>query len=68
MKSLLLKIKNLLPYIFLIGVYFFFVNIEARNAKNNEKLIKNSKKSDGIKSNINTEIKIFSIPVIPYEQ
>ena len=70
MKSLLLGIKNILPYLLLIGIYFFFVNLEARNELNN------SKKNPNSKSNVNLNNKIghsnknsptISIPVIPYE-
>ncbi len=67
MKSVVLNIKNLLPYLFLIGVYFFFVNIEARNAKNINQIIKKEKASEETKSKINYDNKIISIPVIPYE-
>ena len=72
MKSLFLSIRNLFPYLLLISIYFFFVNIEARkdrkiykndnNFSNNEKYIINNK------SIINdTNLKI-SIPVIPYNK
>tara|TARA_B100000965_G_C19401421_1_gene673435 strand:+ start:570 stop:782 length:213 start_codon:yes stop_codon:yes gene_type:complete len=70
MKSLLISIKNIVPYILLIGIYFFFVNLEARNE------LKNYKKNPNSKSNVNENNKIghinnnssrISIPVIPYE-
>ena len=72
MKSLLLNIKNLLPYFFLISIYFFFVNIEARNDKSsyikNSKINEIIKDSDELKSDINKTSKRLSIPVIPYKQ
>ena len=72
MKSLLLKIKNLLPYLILISIYFFFVNIEARNDQSRYKKKTNIneiiKDTDVVKSDINKKIKRISIPVIPYKK
>ena len=70
MKSLLLSIKNILPYLLLIGIYFFFVNLEARNDLNNSKHNSNSssKINEGDKiTHINNNSTTISIPVIPYE-
>ena len=57
------NIKNILPYIFLILIYFFFVNLEARKdqkrIENNEELTIKKKET----GKINKRIKI---PVIPY--
>ena len=40
MKSFLINIKNFLPYLILILIYFFFVNIEARKElKTNNRLV-----------------------------
>ena len=72
MKSLLLKVKNMLPYLLLILIYFFFINIEARNNqrinenKNQESLDEN----DYINNKSETEKNkpTISIPVIPYNQ
>ena len=72
MKSLLLKIKNMLPYLLLISIYFFFINIEARN---NQKINQN-KNNDSSQNNnfINDKTKTdesnltISIPVIPFNQ
>ena len=66
MKSLLLNIRNLLPYLLLILLYFFFINIEAQNTKQKNKVF-------DIKGDINenksiTTNKRISIPVIPYSQ
>ena len=72
MKSLLINIKNLLPYLFYIVIYFFFVNIEARNHHNgleNKKQIVNkvNESKDGDSSSDVPNIRI-TIPVIPYNQ
>ena len=57
------NIKTILPYIFLILIYFFFVNLEARKdqkrIENNEELTIKKKET----GKINKRIKI---PVIPY--
>ena len=72
MKSLLLNIKNLIPYLILISIYFFFVNIEARNDQSRYKKKTNIneiiKDTDVVKSDINKKIKRISIPVIPYKK
>ena len=69
MKFLIQNIKNLFPYLLLIGIYFFFVNIEAHkiknNSTNNRELIKNNEKSNDKNTDTNMTI---SIPVIPFEQ
>ena len=69
MKTLLINIKNLFPYLFLIAVYFFFVNMEA--TRDNIKVEENVKINiDNI--NNNSEIKkvdvTIPIPVIPYNE
>ena len=70
MKSLFIKIKNLLPYLLLISIYFIFVNIEARNDQNiiqkKTKSIENNTVNDVSKSNINDYKQRIAIPVIPY--
>ena len=69
MKSFLIDVKNLFPYLLLIAIYFFFINIEARkNYKNStldsEKIdTNNDKKLDINKVNVR-----ISIPVIPYNE
>ena len=68
MKSLFVNIKNLLPYFFLIAIYFFFVNIEAKNDRskiNNE--LKNIEKINELQSDKNSQNIKIEIPVIPYE-
>ena len=68
MKSLLLSIKNILPYLLLIGIYFFFVNLEARNyLNNNNNNSKSKSKEDNKNRPINNSSSTISIPVIPYE-
>ena len=72
MKSLFKNIKNLLPYLLLIAIYFFFVNFEARRNQenypdnNNSKVEKDLTSKDKLYNN-NSSIRI-SIPVIPYSQ
>ena len=66
MDSLLISIKNLIPYLILISLYFLFVNIEARNDLNTfpiKKIEKNIRKNSSNLENKNIRI---SIPVIPY--
>ena len=67
MKSIFINIKNLSPYLLLIAIYFFFVNIEARNTKfeSHEKNTENVTNAD---SDPNKSIIRIAIPVIPYNQ
>ena len=72
MKYIFSKIKNLIPYLLLIAIYFFFVNLEARNiqtkntkGKNKEKEFKYDKPSlENPGSRTGSRI---SIPVIPFK-
>ena len=68
MKSFLNYVKNLIPYLFLIAIYFFFINIEARKSYNNRTL--DSEKIDTNNNNNkldNNQVNVrISIPVIPY--
>ena len=72
MKSLFIKIKNLIPYLLLVSIYFIFVNIEAKNDqsgyKKNDKIILNVEENDIMKSNINDNSQRIAIPVIPFNQ
>ena len=71
MKSLLLNIKNILTYLMVIAIYFFLVNIEARNDKNNyrrNKILENENKSKERKIDIDVKNQRVSIPVIPFNQ
>ena len=71
MKSIFIKIKNLIPYLVFISTYFFFVNIEAKHdqtKKNNtNKIISIDNTSTEYESDENGENTIIRIPVIPYQ-
>ena len=60
-------IKNIIPYLLLIAIYFFFINLEARN--DNEINQKINQKSNILKttSNIDEKQQRVSIPVVPYQ-
>ena len=62
------NIKNLLPYLLLIAIYFFFVNLEAR--KDNQTIRTNENKAKLIeeKSSEQNKQQRIKIPVIPYKQ
>ena len=68
MKSIFLNLKNFLPYLIIIIIYFFFVNIEARKEQNNinrkviEKLDSTPKNSNKTEEKNGT----IRIQVIPY--
>jgi len=67
-KAILKNIKDLLPYLLLITIYFFFINLEAGNQRNNVKMNKKETITPTKnKSSTNQQIRI-SIPVIPYKQ
>ena len=67
MKSLLNNLKNLLPYLLLVCIYFFFINIEARKTYNNSNKQNDKKnKSNDKKLDINKVNLRITIPVIPY--
>ena len=71
MKSILIilkNIKNLLPYFFLIAIYFFFVNLEARKVRINDINSEKEKKLSDSESSINVKNIRISIPVIPYKK
>ena len=71
MKSLLSNLKDSLPYIILIGIYFIFINIsERRITKGSTNREINEFNIDIMKDNTDilvNEIKI-KIPVIPYQE
>ena len=62
------NIKNLLPYLLLIAIYFFFVNLEVR--KDNETIGTNENEAKLIeeKSSEQNKQQRIKIPVIPYKQ
>ena len=72
MKPIIINIKNLLPYIILIIIYFFFVNIEAQNDQRksilDKKIIKTIVDNKEDKSKLINTKKRISIPVIPFNQ
>lgn len=75
MKSLFIKLKNIYPYILLVIIYFFFINLEARkqriiNMDDKENQIEEIQiKTTQGKKDLSYENKNNSkltIPVIPY--
>ena len=68
MNSLLLNIKNLIPYLLLIFLYFLFVNIEARKELRDYSNNNRSIKTIDEKTNIQNKNIRISIPVIPYKK
>ena len=72
MKSLLLNIKNSIPYFILIAIYFIFINIEAKNNQNNylnsNKLVGQENKLQAEDSEVFGKKLTISIPIIPYNQ
>ena len=68
MKSIFLNLKNFIPYLLIIIIYFFFVNIEARKEQNNinrkviEKLDSTPKNSNKTEEKNGT----IRLQVIPY--
>ena len=66
MKSLVVNIKNLIPYLILIAIYFLFINLEARKVKENIDSIDNKIDTSSNISNKKDNNLRISIPVIPY--
>jgi len=62
------NIKNLLPYLLLIAIYFFFVNLEARKDKETIRTNDNEAKLIEEKSSEQNKQQRIKIPVIPYKQ
>tara|TARA_Y100001968_G_C19395588_1_gene738123 strand:+ start:1490 stop:1702 length:213 start_codon:yes stop_codon:yes gene_type:complete len=70
MKTLLINIKNLLPYLFLIVIYFFFVNLEARKNQNQTQYYEKNVNKKVINENTSVfkdKIVRIEIPVIPFK-
>ena len=66
---LLKNFKNLLPYLLLIALYFFFINLETRKEKINNKIIEIEKQVVEDKSIGNDKKKLrIAIPVVPYKE
>ena len=68
MKSIFLSIKNLIPYLLLVAIYFFFVNIEAKKNYNFKKRTEIEKYKDLNETNNNKNDSLIVIPVIPYNE
>ena len=62
------NIKNLLPYLLLIAIYFFFVNLEARKDYETNRTNENEAKLIEEKSSEQNKQQRIKIPVIPYKQ
>ena len=62
------NIKNLLPYLLLIAIYFFFVNLEARMDNEINRTNENEAKLIEEKSSEQNKQQRIKIPVIPYKQ
>ena len=62
------NIKNLLPYLLLIAIYFFFVNLEAGKNKKTNRTNENESILTDKKSTEQYKQKRIKIPVIPYKQ
>ena len=62
------NIKNLLPYLLLIAIYFFFVNLEARKDNETNRTKENEAKLIEEKSSEQNKQQRIKIPVIPYKQ
>ena len=67
MNSILKKIRNNLPYLLLILVYFFFINLEATKENDNNKIIEKPIKLNDFQTNVDRIERKFPIPVIPYK-
>ena len=62
------NIKNLLPYLLLIAIYFFFVNLEAGRDKETKRRNENESLLIEKKSTEQNKQQRIKIPVIPYKQ
>ena len=64
----LMNIKNLLPYLLLIAIYFLFVNLEAGKDKKTNRTIENESMLIEEKSTDQYKQQRIKIPIIPYKQ
>ena len=62
------NIKNLFPYLLLIAIYFFFVNLEARKENETNRTNENEAIMIEEKSSEQNKQQRIKIPVIPYKQ
>ena len=60
--------KNLLPYLLLIAIYFFFVNLEAGRDNETNRTNENESLLIEEKSTEQNKQQRIKIPVIPYKQ
>ena len=67
-KESLKNIKNLIPYLLLIAIYFFFVNLEAGKDKETNRRDENESMLIEEKSTEQYNQQRIKIPVIPYKQ
>ena len=67
-ENILNNIKNLLPYLLLIAIYFFFVNLEAGRDKKNNRTSENEYILSEEESSGQNKQQRIEIPVIPYKQ
>ena len=65
---LMKNMRNLLPYIALIALYFFFINIEAKKNKNSKQIIRNENMLTVDETKLDKKMLRIEIPVIPYNQ
>ena len=72
MKLLIIKIKDIFPYLILISIYFLFVNIEAQKSQygyqRNEKILNNQKNYTQESYPVEKNDLRVKIPVIPYKK
>ena len=71
MKSIhifLKNLKNILPYLILIAIYFFFVNLQAKKELTKEKANKENGNLLHKKNKLDVNKSRIEIPVIPYKQ
>jgi len=64
---ILKKIRNQLPYLLLIVIYFFFVNLEASKETKNTKNIEKQVKLKDHQPKVDVRQRRIAIPVIPFE-
>jgi Na+/H+ antiporter NhaC len=62
------NIKNLLPYLLIIAIYFFFVNLEARKDNETNRTNENESMLIEEKSTEQNKQQRIKIPVIPYKK
>ena len=63
---LIKNIKNLIPYFIIIVIYFFFINLEARKVKINNRFEQENNFPDD-RTKVNDYDLRIKIPVVPYK-